>query len=226
MEIRRAAQTLFRSQSVFSASLLNTTSPRAATSFTKRALPSFTCQSCRQFSVQPRLRRDDYDPNAPIKGIQNISISPEKESGSSLDDFDKPASWPSRDRQYPEGYKTSFKKSYSEELDFPEDTKAADAGLELPRERVLTELPIHLTARTGRTIDVDPGKNNDLGTRLRQLDMLVARNQIRADFSKQRYHERGGMKRKRLKSQRWRIRFKNQFKKTVFRVQELRKKGW
>jgi hypothetical protein len=229
MEIRRAAQTLFRSQSVFSSTFLTTASPRTTTPFTKPALPSFTCQSCRHFSIRPRLRKDGYDPNAPLKGIQNISLSAEKESGNSLQDLDKPFEWATPDRKYPATYEPKFERSkYSgDDLLFPDDGQdLSHLDNPLPRERILTELPIHLTARTGRTIDVDPGKNNDLGTRMRQLDMLCARNSIRADFNKQRFHERPGMKRKRLKSQRWRIRFKNEFKKTVMRVQQLRKKGW
>jgi small subunit ribosomal protein MRP21 len=54
--------------------------------------------------------------------------------------------------------------------------------------------------------------------------MLVSRNRIRADFNRQRFHERGGLKRKRLASERWR--FKEGFQRTVTRVQELRRKGW
>jgi ribosomal protein S21 len=230
MELRRAAQMLFRSQSLFSPSLLANASPRAAGPFTsaRRATPSFTCQSCRQFSIQTRLRKDEYDPNAPLKGIQNISLSPEKESGNSLEDFGKPFSWSRPDRKYPDTYKPKFENRYSAaSLLFPDDGQGSTyADNPLPKERVLTELPIRLTARTGRTFDVDPGKNKDLGVRLRQLEMLCSRNKIKNDFNKQRFHERPGLKRKRLKSQRWRIRFKNEFKKTVSRVVDLRKKGW
>lgn len=227
MEIRRAAQSLLRSQSLLSSTLLSASSPRTATSFTNRALPSFTCQSCRQFSIHSRLRRDEYDPKGPLKGIQPISISAEKESGSSLDDFDKPSTWPKTGQQYPDTYKPVFKPKYSgvDDLMFPDSDQSTQIAT-LPRERILTELPIHLSARSGRTLDVDPGKANDLGAKMRQLDGLVARNRIRNDFQKQRYHERGGMKRKRLKSERWRTRLKNEFRKTVLRVQALRKKGW
>lgn len=162
-----------------------------------------------------------------MKGIQPISISAEKESGSSLDDLDKPNTWPKTGQQYPDTYKPVFKNKYSGigDLMFPENDQSTQVAT-LPRERVLTELPIHLNARTGRTIDVDPGKATDLGIKMRQLDGLVARNRIRADFNKQKFHERGGMKRKRLKSERWRARFSTEFRKIVLRVQALRKKGW
>lgn len=228
METRRAAQSLLlRSQSKITSTLLFSISARATTSFTSRALPTFTCHSCRHFSIQPRLRRDDYDPNAPIRGIQAISISAEKESGTSLDDLDTQFEWPKTGIQYPESYKPTFGSKYAaHDLQFPDHVGETADAPRLPLQRVLTELPIRLSARTGRTIEVDPGKNNDLGTKMKQLDMLCARNKIRADFAKQRFHERGGMKRKRLKSERWRLRFKNEFRKTVLRVQELRRKGW
>ncbi|KAF3356792.1 hypothetical protein VdG1_06215 [Verticillium dahliae VDG1] len=42
----------------------------------------------------------------------------------------------------------------------------------------------------------------------------------------QKRHERPGLKRKRLRSERWRARFKIGFAATVSRVQELRNQGW
>jgi small subunit ribosomal protein MRP21 len=103
---------------------------------------------------------------------------------------------------------------------------AATTAVSKSPPRVLSELNIHLSARTGRTMTVDPNQPTDLGTRLRQLEMLVSRNRIRADFNRQKFHERGGLKRKRLASERWRRRFKAGFQRTVTRVQELRRKGW
>jgi small subunit ribosomal protein MRP21 len=85
---------------------------------------------------------------------------------------------------------------------------------------------MHLTSRTGKTLAVDSKSSTDLAVKLGKLEMLVARNKIRADLFRQRFHERGGLKRKRLKSERWRRRFKKTFVKTVARVQELRRKGW
>jgi predicted transcriptional regulator len=54
----------------------------------------------------------------------------------------------------------------------------------------------------------------------------MARNRVKRDFQMQRFHERGGLKRKRLKSERWRARFKIGFDATCKRVTELTKKGW
>lgn len=102
----------------------------------------------------------------------------------------------------------------------------ATKAMALTKPRVLQELNIHLSARTGRTLPVNKDSMTDLGTRLRQLDMLVSRNRIRQDVFRQKFHERGGLKRKRLHSERWRKRFKAGFVRTVTRVQELRRKGW
>ena len=83
--------------------------------------------------------------------------------------------------------------------------------------------PMRLGPRLGRTIKIDP---NNPGKAFKQLDALCARNRIRADAAKQRFHERPGLKRKRLKSERYRRRFKIAFTATVARVKEMRRKGW
>jgi len=49
---------------------------------------------------------------------------------------------------------------------------------------------------------------------------------VKADFAYQRYHERGGLKRKRLRRERWRKRFSEGFKATIARVRELTRQGW
>jgi len=85
---------------------------------------------------------------------------------------------------------------------------------------------LRLSSRTGLTLDVDARNPADLGLKLRRLSMTVARNKVPQDFRKQRFHERPGLKRKRLKSERWRRRFAAGFQKVVSRVQELRRKGW
>jgi ribosomal protein S21 len=109
------------------------------------------------------------------------------------------------------------------EMAFPEGTDLKPAA---PKPRVITELDIHVKPRTGRTVAVDPGKPNDLGAKLRSLDMLCARNRIKADFNQQKFHERPGLKRKRLASQRWRRNFKARFNGVVKRVNDLRVQGW
>ena len=78
----------------------------------------------------------------------------------------------------------------------------------------------------GRAIEVVPDRGMDVGRALKSLHRLCLRNKVAADFRSQRFHERPGIKRKRLKSQRWRRAFKASFHATVMRVKEMRRKGW
>ena len=86
--------------------------------------------------------------------------------------------------------------------------------------------PIRLDAFVGRSEQVDFSRGNDLARKLRLMDMKLAQNKVRGDFMAQRFHERAGLKRKRLKSQRWRKRFKAGFKAVVKKVQDMKKRGW
>jgi len=51
-------------------------------------------------------------------------------------------------------------------------------------------------------------------------------NKVKTDWVTQRFHERPGLKRKRLKRVRWRRRFMDGFKAAVTKVKELKKQGW
>lgn len=86
--------------------------------------------------------------------------------------------------------------------------------------------PMKLNSSTGRTVVVDTNRGMDAARAFRALEIQCARNSVRRDFMRQRFHERPGLKRKRLKSERWRRRFKEGFKKTVGLVQRLRGQGW
>ena len=86
--------------------------------------------------------------------------------------------------------------------------------------------PVRLDAFIGRSQNVDPQKGMDLSRALRSMEIKLAVNRVRADFNYQRFHERPGLKRKRLKSQRWRKRFKEGFKAVVGKVQDMRRRGW
>lgn len=83
-----------------------------------------------------------------------------------------------------------------------------------------------LNSSTGRSYAVDQSKGIDLAKAMQKLNSTLARNMVRSDFNKQRFHERPGLKRKRLKSQRWRRRFKAGFAYVTNRVEKLRKMGW
>ena len=77
----------------------------------------------------------------------------------------------------------------------------------------------------GRTVEVVP-ERVDVGRALKLLEINCAVNRVKQDLSRQRFHERPGIKKKRLKSERWRRMFKESFKATVMRVREMRRKGW
>ncbi|KFY22912.1 hypothetical protein V493_06237 [Pseudogymnoascus sp. VKM F-4281 (FW-2241)] len=83
---------------------------------------------------------------------------------------------------------------------------------------------LRLNARTGRSVVVAGGV--DIGRSFNLLAMSVARNKVKNDSFRQRFHERGGLKRKRLKRERWQKRFMDGFRSTVSRVKEMKRQGW
>jgi len=88
------------------------------------------------------------------------------------------------------------------------------------------ELPIRLGPTAGRTVSVNNDRGMDVGRAFRTLEVQCARNAVRRDFMRQRFHERPGLKRKRLKGERWRRRFKEGFQGVVKLVQKMKKQGW
>jgi small subunit ribosomal protein MRP21 len=78
----------------------------------------------------------------------------------------------------------------------------------------------------GKQVELNPARGRDLVRGIGMLSSLVIRNQVRKLQIKQKFHERPGLKRKRLVSERWRKRFKKGFHQMTSRVSELTKKGW
>ncbi|KAG9243583.1 hypothetical protein BJ878DRAFT_510105 [Calycina marina] len=80
----------------------------------------------------------------------------------------------------------------------------------------------------GRTIEVGGmgGGSIDVARGFRLLEQSCARNKVRSDFTKQRFHERPGLKRKRLVRERWRRRFMEGFQEAISKVREMRRQGW
>lgn len=78
----------------------------------------------------------------------------------------------------------------------------------------------------GRTIELNVAKGVDLGRALTRLGQLTRQNRIQQDRKSQRFYERPGLKRKRLRSERYRARFKTGFLATVEKVKAMRRKGW
>ncbi|CAH0043457.1 unnamed protein product [Clonostachys solani] len=84
---------------------------------------------------------------------------------------------------------------------------------------------------TGKTVFLEgryggAQKAGNPAAAFRVLDRLVKEQKVKRLFNQQRFHERKGMKRKRLRMERWRFRFKDGFKAAASRVLELKKQGW
>ncbi|KAK2613208.1 hypothetical protein N8I77_000135 [Diaporthe amygdali] len=86
------------------------------------------------------------------------------------------------------------------------------------------DIKYRLRPSVGRTVHLD--SRVDLARGLNMLNFHVRRNKVVQDLARQRFHERPGLKRKRLRSERWRARFKDGFKATCKRVTELARQGW
>lgn len=95
----------------------------------------------------------------------------------------------------------------------------------LQQQERAADVKYRLRPSIGRTVHLD-GNRVDLARGLGILNAQVRINKISQDVAKQRFHERPGLKRKRLRRERWRARFKDGFKATCSRVQVLARQGW
>jgi hypothetical protein len=68
--------------------------------------------------------------------------------------------------------------------------------------------------------------SNAMTMALRKMKRLVHESEVRRKLFQERYHERPGLKRKRLKMVRWRKRFAGDFKKICQRANKLAGQGW
>jgi small subunit ribosomal protein MRP21 len=121
------------------------------------------------------------------------------------------------------------KLNFDDMADVPVDPSSAPPSTTTASTALQEQAPEHyprLNASYGRTVDLDPAKGRDIVRGIFMLGGLVSRNKVRSDMAKQKFHERAGLKRKRLKSERWRARFRQEFDATVRRVSELTRKGW
>jgi small subunit ribosomal protein MRP21 len=110
-----------------------------------------------------------------------------------------------------------------DELNMPDEPVEPVQAISIAEEDI--KYP-RLNPAYGRTVNLDESKGRDIVRGINMLGSLMARNKVKQDFNKQRYHERPGLKRKRLHSERWRARFKVGFNGVVGRVSELTRKGW
>ena len=119
------------------------------------------------------------------------------------------------------------------EYDSPRSLQQYDGSYGLSpltgKEREITprnRLTMRLNPSVGRTVDINPARGMDLARGLKALAINCAINNVRQDAARQRFHERAGLKRKRLKADRWRKKFKLGFKGMIAKVKDMRKKGW
>ncbi|KAJ8594336.1 hypothetical protein M405DRAFT_729973 [Rhizopogon salebrosus TDB-379] len=77
-------------------------------------------------------------------------------------------------------------------------------------------------AYLGRRVIVHGG---DLGEALRRLQTRLRRNRVSQEVSRQKRHEKKGVKRRRLSSERWRRVFANEVRKKVQLVSTIRRRG-
>ncbi|KAI9726562.1 MAG: hypothetical protein M1828_000929 [Chrysothrix sp. TS-e1954] len=86
--------------------------------------------------------------------------------------------------------------------------------------------PFKLKPSLGKVIEVNEAKKMDVGRAFRVLNGKCSQEGVFQMVRLQRFHERPGLKRKRLRMSRWRRRFQESFRGTVGRVEALRRKGW
>lgn len=127
-------------------------------------------------------------------------------------------------------HSAGFFSEVTEDLGLGNYAKPTAADIERQKEAMFYEKPIDVKYRLrpviGRTIDLTIGSGMDLAKGLARLDTQCKANRVRADTNRQRFHERKGLKKKRLRSERWRQRFMGGFRATCKRVNELAKQGW
>jgi small subunit ribosomal protein MRP21 len=69
-------------------------------------------------------------------------------------------------------------------------------------------------------------KETELARVLQKLNGRASANKVQLRVQRQRFHERPGLRRKRMRKEKWRTRFKTSFGSICARVTELSKKGW
>ncbi|EPE06495.1 ribosomal protein s21 [Ophiostoma piceae UAMH 11346] len=86
------------------------------------------------------------------------------------------------------------------------------------------ELPFPLKPEAGKTTYVS--NRTDVASAFRLCNVTLSLNRTRNYWNKQRFHERPGLRRKRLATQTWRRKFRTCMVTTVKRVKDLARQGW
>ncbi|CZT49155.1 uncharacterized protein RSE6_09954 [Rhynchosporium secalis] len=256
MEIRRVADALLRSQTSHLAAFLspattgrlgqktcsNRQIQRSFTSSVQRSAlrPSATTTSTPPPSVEASTPSSDRSDNQPAmqgeakspgwaarprpSNYGTPTLTPEKEralnGGTSAGDLMATLNLKKRDNSRMQVNRMKDVGSFSNRIGGSfADAMAAETGVFKAARK-----PILLNPSTGRSVSVT--SQIDVAKSFRLMEMRCARNRIKRDSMTQRYHERGGMKRKRLRRERWRKRFLEGFKATIVRVKQLKRQGW
>ncbi|KAJ5673749.1 hypothetical protein N7462_009188 [Penicillium macrosclerotiorum] len=88
------------------------------------------------------------------------------------------------------------------------------------------KLELKLGPTLGRQIQVEPERGVDLASAIRQLQIAVSVNKVKAQSIEQKYHKRKGAVRKELRRTRWRKLFRFSFQETVKKIQRMQAQGW
>ena len=248
MEVRRFGKTFLRYRDLPILQFLVPSIPRASVPWPRNStsipprhqrLFNTSAQVCEEgTSPKPQRSRDPEFNNAVnanplIIDLLNSTFDPKngsanQDSPSSADILENPY----KDDIYRPEYESRASRGGSivSGMHMPGSTMASDvqraaAKVARDNEKIIPRNTATIKSRPslGRTVEVT---ERGVAAALQQLEAECRRNNLRVDQKRQRFHERPGMKRKRLKSERWRKRFKIAFKATVQKVQDMRKKGW
>lgn len=206
---------------VRSASLLRPTSKWSFPITSASAAPSM-----RQISTSPILRSINGRSDSRVSSAAKPLPSQSQNQNYSAASWNNPTREPRPTKLEEEDIKKPDISAYDDPFGPDFDFEAGELSkIKVNEERPApTRPPLRLVPRTGRTVHV--GKSVDVARSFKILSVQIAQNQLRRDFQSQRFHERAGLKRKRLRSERWQKRFKKGFKACVARVKELTKQGW
>jgi hypothetical protein len=83
---------------------------------------------------------------------------------------------------------------------------------------------IRLSSSVSKTVDVQGA--TDLNRAFQKMEYLCARNEVKKELNKQKFHVRRGQLRKLTRISRWRRQFKAGFRAELQRVERMRRQGW
>ncbi|KAF4628808.1 hypothetical protein G7Y89_g9345 [Cudoniella acicularis] len=155
------------------------------------------------------------------------SSDPSKPTNSAVEMLRNLASRPSRHSSQIDVSRMSDPAAPAESFQSKEEKDlmgALDLDLQLSGPPPAAKVPMRLDPSLGRSLHIS--EQLDPSRAFIMLDQSCGRNKIRQDLNRQRFHERPGLKRKRLRRERWRKRFNNGFKTVVARVKQLKQQGW